>query len=108
MGKTALVVSGGGSKGAFAAGVIKRLAQEFPDINFDILIGTSTGALIVPLVALDELDLLEQVYTTVKTEDIILEGNAGFNLINENSLFDSSPLGRLLIIILPMNDASGY
>ncbi len=96
MGKTALVISGGGSKGAFAAGVVKQLAIEFPDIIFDILVGTSTGSLIVPLVALDELDLLEQLYTTVRTEDIVLQGNVGNRFLNQNSLYDAAPLANLI------------
>ena len=96
MSKTALVISGGGSKGAFAAGIVKRLAIEQPDLRFDILVGTSTGALIVPLVALDELDLLEHLYTTVRTEDIITMGNVGQRLLSENSLYDARPLANLI------------
>jgi predicted acylesterase/phospholipase RssA len=96
MAKTALVVSGGGSKGAFAAGVIKQLAMEFPDIVFDILVGTSTGSLIVPLVALDELDLMEQLYTSVRTQDIITKGNVVTRLMTDNSLFDAKPLANLV------------
>jgi NTE family protein len=96
MAKTALVVSGGGSKGAYAVGVVKQLAMEFPDISFDILVGTSTGSLIVPMVALDELDLLEQVYTSVKTEDIVLKGNVVTRLLSDNALFDAKPLGNLI------------
>jgi NTE family protein len=96
MAKTALVISGGGSKGAFAVGVVRQLANEFPDLSFDILVGTSTGALIVPLVALDELDLLEQLYTSVKTDDIILKGNVVARLLGDNSLFDAKPLANLI------------
>ena len=56
----ALVISGGGSKGAFAVGVIKRLQQEYPGLEFDMFVGTSTGSLIVPLVAMGEMATLEQ------------------------------------------------
>lgn len=75
MGKTALVVSGGGSKGAFAVGVIKYITENRPDIQFDTLCGTSTGALMIPLVALGQMSQLEKLYTTNKTENIILTGN---------------------------------
>jgi predicted acylesterase/phospholipase RssA len=44
----ALVISGGGSKGAFAVGVLKYLFQE-KGHEYDIISGTSTGALIAPL-----------------------------------------------------------
>ena len=48
----ALVISGGGSKGAFVVGVLKRLFAEYPALDFDIYVGTSTGSLMSPLVAL--------------------------------------------------------
>jgi NTE family protein len=96
MAKTALVISGGGSKGAFAVGVVKELAHSFPDISFDILVGTSTGALIVPLVAAEELELLERLYTTVKTEDVITKGNVVTRILGDVSLFDAKPLGNLV------------
>jgi predicted acylesterase/phospholipase RssA len=49
--KRALVISGGGSKGAFAVGILQRLRILFPTLHFDMIIGTSTGALIAPLAA---------------------------------------------------------
>ena len=56
--KRALVISGGGSKGAFAVGVIKQLQQLYPTLFFDIYVGSSTGSLIVPMGAIDEVVLL--------------------------------------------------
>lgn len=97
MGKKALVISGGGSKGAFAVGVLKRLAFEFPQIEFDIFVGTSTGALISPLAALGDVSLLESLYTGVKTEDIVLKGNVIDRFMHEVSLFDAAPLGQLVM-----------
>lgn len=49
--KNALVISGGGSKGAFAVGAIERLREA--GITWDIVVGCSTGALIAPLVVTD-------------------------------------------------------
>ena len=43
----ALVISGGGSKGAFAGGVAQYLMQE-NGCEYDILIGSSTGSLLIP------------------------------------------------------------
>jgi predicted patatin/cPLA2 family phospholipase len=60
-----LVVSGGGAKGAFAGGVI-----EFLDSEYDLYIGTSTGALIIPLAAADEIKLLKSCYTNTTQKDI--------------------------------------
>ena len=45
--KRAMVISGGGSKGAFAVGVLDQFEQSEPDLSFDVFVGTSTGALIV-------------------------------------------------------------
>jgi len=39
----ALVISGGGSKGAFAGGVAQYLMQE-KGHTYDLLLGTSTGS----------------------------------------------------------------
>jgi NTE family protein len=58
--KRALVVSGGGSRGAFAVGAIRQLLTIFPGLDFDIYVGTSTGASIVPMAALHEFDALEK------------------------------------------------
>ena len=66
---TALVVSGGGSHGAFAVGAVKELRRQ--GITFDIVAGSSTGALIAPLVATDEIDLLEEIYATAETDKLI-------------------------------------
>src|SRR4051812_31556736 len=84
--KRALVISGGGSKGAFAVGTLKRLLNVYPALDFDIFVGTSAGALIVTLTSLKEIDLLEQIYTTTTTADIITKFNIG-DRINEHSLF---------------------
>ena len=65
----ALVISGGGSKGAFAGGVAEYLLRDCGK-DYDILVGTSTGSLLVPLLALGEIDRLKQVYTTVRQRDV--------------------------------------
>lgn len=96
MPKRALVISGGGCKGAFAVGVIKNLAANFPDISFDIFVGTSTGSLIAPFASLGELDILEKLYTTITTDNIIIKGNIVTRLLSANSIFDAKPLGDLV------------
>jgi predicted acylesterase/phospholipase RssA len=93
--KRALVVSGGGSKGAFAVGAIKQLMAIWPGLAFDIFVGTSTGSLIVPLVALNEIELLEILYTTKKTNNIVVKHNLGDRL-TEHSIFDANPLWNLI------------
>ena len=60
----ALVISGGGSKGAFAGGVAQYL-MEVEKRNYDILVGTSTGSLLIPHLALNNLGKLYDIYTNV-------------------------------------------
>lgn len=91
MGKTALVVSGGGSKGAFAVGAIQHLVQSV-GVQFDIVCGTSTGALIAPFIVAGEIDELVRFYTTVRTEDIVRRRRLSDILVSD-SIFDAQPLG---------------
>ena len=56
----ALVISGGGSKGAFAGGVAQYLINE-KEYNYDILIGTSTGSLLVSHLALLKVEKIKKI-----------------------------------------------
>lgn len=67
--KKGLVISGGGSKGAFAGGAAEYLIKEV-GINYDIFVGTSTGSLMIPLLALGEIEKLKEAYTSTHQEDI--------------------------------------
>jgi len=96
MSKTALAISGGGSKGAFAVGVLKYIKQNKPEISFDIFCGTSTGSLITPLAVLAEISELERVYTSTTTKDILLKGRLIDRFINDDALFDVTPLVNLV------------
>jgi len=65
----ALVISGGGSKGAFAGGVAQYL-MEIQKREYDILVGTSTGGLLIPHLALNNLGKLYDLYTNVTQRTI--------------------------------------
>lgn len=65
----ALVISGGGSKGAFAGGVAQYLIQE-QGRSYDLLVGTSTGSLLLPHLALGQIDKLHHIYTHIQQSDI--------------------------------------
>lgn len=65
----ALVISGGGSKGAYAGGVAQFLIGE-QGKNYDIFVGTSTGSLLLPHLALGKLDKLHEIYTNVNQRKI--------------------------------------
>ena len=65
----AIVISGGGSKGAFAGGVAQYL-MEVEGRNYDLFLGTSTGSLLIPHLATNSLDKLYTNYTNVRQHDI--------------------------------------
>ena len=65
----ALVISGGGSKGAFAGGIAQYLIEEKAK-KYDFFVGSSTGSLLIPLLASNNLTKAHQVYTTIKNSDI--------------------------------------
>jgi len=92
--KTALVISGGGSKGAFAVGAIEVLRGH--DVKFDLVTGTSTGALIAPLVATDEIPLLRHIYSTVRTPDVLTRRPGVIDILGSDSIYDTSPLWTLI------------
>ena len=65
----ALVISGGGSKGAFAGGVAQYLL-EVEKRKYDIFIGTSTGSLLIPHLALGNIEKIHRIYTNVDMKKI--------------------------------------
>nr|WP_299345542.1 patatin-like phospholipase family protein [Allomuricauda sp.] len=65
----ALVISGGGSKGAFAGGVSQFLIQE-AKYKYDLFVGTSTGSLLISHLALNKLDKIKEIYSSVNQDSI--------------------------------------
>ncbi|MCC5936371.1 MAG: patatin-like phospholipase family protein [Lunatimonas sp.] len=70
----ALVISGGGSKGAFAGGVAEFLIRACRH-DYRLFLGTSTGSLLVPLLSIGEIEKIKAIYTSV----------------TQNQIFDISP-----------------
>ncbi len=60
MAKIGLVLSGGGAKGAYEAGVVKALIDA--QIKFDVVCGTSVGGLNAVLIASNQIDDLVKVW----------------------------------------------
>ncbi len=65
----ALVISGGGSKGAFAGGVAQYLIEE-KGKKYDIFLGTSTGSLLIPHLAAGNIKKVYESYTNVTQKKI--------------------------------------
>lgn len=70
--KKALVLGGGGSKGAYEIGVWKALKEL--DEHFDIVCGTSIGAMIGVLYVQQDYDKAYQLWHDLKIDDVMANG----------------------------------
>ncbi len=93
--KRALVLSGGGAKGAFAAGALKYLMVE-QGLTFDLVVGTSTGSLIAPMVAMGDVANLLNFYENVEDQDILTDRPDLIAFLLSDALNDSKPLENLI------------
>jgi predicted acylesterase/phospholipase RssA len=89
--KTALVISGGGSRGAFAVGVVEVLWER--GWKFDVISGTSTGALIASLAAINDIETLVKIYTSVYTKNIL---RLNWRRLFRDAIYDTKPLEKLI------------
>lgn len=91
----ALVLSGGGVKGAFQVGVIKELLEHEPDLDYDIYTGISVGALNSSLLATDKLDK-----SFPDIENIWLNKIDGNHSIWSHNLYNYIVWGIVAILVL--------
>lgn len=101
--KKALVVSGGGCKGAYAVGVLNFLRSR-PDFfannrfSFDIYFGTSTGALVVPLASIGDMEQLIKFYTPTSAPNLVVMQDIT-GLLSTGHLFNSFNLDTLVDMV---------
>jgi NTE family protein len=98
-GKTALVLSGGGAKGAFQAAA-ERYAREVKGYKWDVIAGVSVGALNATMLAMHKYQRLFEIWNTI-SDDKVYTG--GFNLISvinllfgAKSFYGNEPLRKML------------
>jgi NTE family protein len=65
----ALAISGGGSKGAFAGGVVEYLIRE-EGREYDLFLGSSTGSLLISHLALNKIDKVKRLFTSATQNQI--------------------------------------
>ena len=97
-GRLAIVLSGGGAKGAFQVGALDALINTY-HVDPKIVVGTSTGAIQALGVAQKDVTKLVDVWSSLKgNKDIYRErgGVAGSIITGEKALYDASPLRTLL------------
>ena len=97
-GKLALVLSGGGAKGAFQVGVLDELITR-RGVKFDIVVGVSTGALQALAVAQNDVPLMLAEWLAIeKDSDIykkrLLGALGGF--LGGDAIYNARPLRKLL------------
>jgi predicted acylesterase/phospholipase RssA len=105
-----LVLSGGGSHGAWGAGVLRgwRENPNKPRPTFSVVTGVSTGALLATYAFLGtEADdaILERAYTTIQTSDIYRNRFLPFAIFSD-SFKSSSPLAHTIANYVDTNTLS--
>ncbi len=123
----ALVLSGGGARGAYQVGVLKAIAEWLPadaPCPFEVLVGTSAGALNAAAIGArahslrEAVQSLEEVWSNFRVEQVMQASSltmlrsglhwmvsllsAGWIAKPPRSLFDTTPLHRLLARVVPL------
>ena len=124
----ALVLSGGGARGAYQVGVLKAIAEWLPadaPCPFEVLVGTSAGALNAAAIGArahslrEAVESLEEVWSNFRVEQVMQASSltmlrsglhwmvsllsAGWIAKPPRSLFDTTPLHRLLARVVPLD-----
>ena len=92
-----LAISGGGDRGAFAAGFLSGWSKAGTRPQFKVVTGVSTGALIAPFAFLGpEYDKnVTAMYTSVSQKDILAQ-RFFYSVLLQDALADTTPLAKLL------------
>jgi predicted acylesterase/phospholipase RssA len=94
--KSVLVLSGGGTYGAYSAGVLVGWSETGTRPEFDVVTGISTGALIAPMAFLGPAydPQLRNLYTTLRNEDLYRVRRSLRGLLFADSVADNAPMVR--------------
>ncbi len=104
MPKTALVLSGGGAKGAFQFGALKYIEEivkpQRPDFDYSIIAGVSVGALNGGMVAMKKYEAMKILWNTI-SDDKVYSGNSTLAIIwriltGHKSALNNAPLTKIL------------
>ena len=99
MPKVALVLSGGGAKGAFQFAA-EKYAREEKGYKWDVIAGVSVGALNGVMLAMEKYQRLEELWKTI-TRDQVMTGRLNFwailkMIFGAKSIYGHEPLRRLI------------
>lgn len=90
-----LTLSGGGTRGAFGAGILSGWTDSGDIPEFDVVTGVSTGAVMATFVFLggDEIDKVKMFYTEMYTKDIYTD--TWFSFFGKAYLMNPAPLKKI-------------
>jgi NTE family protein len=98
--KTALILSGGGAKGAFQCAA-ERYAREVAGYHWDIIAGVSAGALNGVMLAMEKYDRLWEIWSTISNDQVYTGGFSLWSAIKvafgAKSFYGNDPLRELLM-----------
>jgi NTE family protein len=99
MSKTALVLSGGGAKGAFQFAA-EKYVREVKGYHWDIIAGVSVGALNGSMIAMKKYERLEELWNTITRQDI-MTGQLNLwailkMIFGAKSIYGNQPLAKLI------------
>jgi hypothetical protein len=96
----ALALSGGGSRGAYGAGVMSGWTVRGERPQFDVVTGISTGALMATYVFLgSDFDEHLKIFRRLTNEDVYSERSM-FDMFRAGAAFDTGPLRETLSAII--------
>lgn len=98
--KRALVLGGGGAKGAFQVGALEYLI-EVKEYKFDVIAGVSVGALNGTMLAMHRFDQLKEIWRSISNSKVYSGGlNPGtliaMALFGKKSIYSNQPLWEML------------
>jgi NTE family protein len=94
MTKTAFVLSGGGAKGCFQVGVLKKLTEE--GVVPEAIFGTSVGALNATGLSYAGMDELEKIWLNIQRNSDIIRFQVGTILFATKGLYSTKPLHEII------------
>lgn len=95
--RAAIVLSGGGAKGAFQVGALDALVHKY-GVKPKIVVGTSTGAIQALAVAQGDVDRLVEIWCAIRGNNDIYRDRIGLAgaILGAKSLYNTAPLRKLL------------
>lgn len=98
--KTALVLSGGGAKGAFEVGA-EKYAREVKGYTWDVIAGVSVGALNGAMLAMHKYDRLFEIWNTVSNDKVYTGGFGVWSALKiwlrgARSFYGNGPLQKMI------------